>query len=124
MGDTTGARKQLGKRLGLRIAERRKAIDLTQEQLAERLGVDAETISRFERGVTVPALITLDKLAGILKTSVANLLSEASVCPSDQAIRISAWLESLSADDGEFVITQIKALCDHLSQVRLEDSQR
>jgi|GEM_PF-5300508 len=32
--------------------------------------------------------------------------------PSDQAIRISAWLESLPPEDGEFVIAQIKALCD------------
>lgn len=118
MDDTTGARKQLGKRLGLRISERRKAIDLTQEQLAERLGVDAETISRFERGVTVPSLMTIERLAGVLKTGVADLLSEASVCPSDQAIQISAWLECLSIDDGEFVITQIKALCDHFSQIR------
>lgn len=122
MDDRASARKQLGKRLGQRISERRKAIDWTQDQLAERLGVDAETVSRFERGVTVPALVTLDKLAGALKTSVADLLSEASVCPSDQAIRISAWLECLSPNDGEFVASQIKALCDHLRQIRLEET--
>ena len=121
MGDRAVARKQLGKRLGQRIAERRKAIDWTQDQLAERLGVDAETISRFERGVTVPALVTIDRLAGILKTCVADLLSEASVCPSDQAIRISAWLECLSSDDGEFVVAQIKALCDHLRLIDLKN---
>jgi len=120
MGEIANARRQLGRRLGQRIAERRKAIDWTQDQLAERLEVDAETISRFERGVTVPALVTLDRLAGVLKTSVADLLSEASVSPSDQAIRISAWLESLSPQDGEFVVDQIKALCEHLRLVRLE----
>ena len=119
MGDTAGARQQLGRRLGRQIAERRKGLGWTQDQLAERLGVDTETISRFERGVTVPALLTIDKLAGILKTSVADLLSEVSVCPTDQAIRISAWLESLPPEDGEFVIAQVKALCDHMRQVRL-----
>ena len=121
MGDRASARKQLGKRLGQRIAERRKTIGWTQDQLAERLGVDAETISRFERGVTVPALVTLDRLAEILKTSVADLLSGASVCPSDQAIQISAWLECLSSDDGEFVVAQIKALCDHLRLIKIEE---
>ena len=119
MGETGEIRQQLGKRLGQRIAERRKALGWTQDQLAERLGVDAETVSRFERGVTVPALVTLDRLAGVLKTSVADLLSEASACPTDQAIRISAWLESLPPEDGEFVIGQVKALCDHMRHVRL-----
>jgi len=119
MGETGEMRQQLGKRLGQRIAERRKLLGWTQDQLAERLGVDAETVSRFERGVTVPALVTLDRLAGVLKTSVADLLSEASACPTDQAIRISAWLESLPPEDGEFVIGQVKALCDHTRHVRL-----
>ncbi len=118
MGDAGAERLQLGKRLGQKIAERRKALAWTQDQLAERLGVDAETVSRFERGVTVPALVTLDRLAGVLKTSVADLLSEVSACPTDQAIRISAWLESLQPEDSEFVIAQVKALCDHVRHVR------
>lgn len=119
MGETGEARQQLGRRLGQRIAERRKSLGWTQDQLAERLGVDAETVSRFERGVTVPALVTLDRLVRVLKTSVADLLSEASACPTDQAVRISAWLESLPPEDGEFDIGQVKALCDHMRHVRL-----
>lgn len=116
MDDSTEARQRLGKRLGQRIAERRKALNWTQDQLAERMDVDAETISRFERGATVPALVTLDRLAGILKISVADLLSDASACPTDQAIRISAWLECLRPEDSEFVLDQIKVLCDHLQR--------
>lgn len=120
MGDSTDERRKLAKRLGQQIAERRKELSWTQDQLAERLGVDTETISRFERGVTVPALLTIEKLAGILKTSVANLLSEASISPSDQAIRISAWLASLPPEDGEFIVAHVKTLCDHMRQVRLD----
>ena len=114
MVDSACGRQQLGKRLGRRIAEHRKAIDWTQDQLAERLDVDAETISRFERGVTLPSLVTLDSLAAVLKTSAADLLSMASVAPSDQSIQISAWLACLSAKDSEFVMDQIKRLCNHL----------
>ncbi len=120
MGDSTDERRKLAKRLGQQIAERRRDLSWTQDQLAERLGVDTETISRFERGVTVPALLTIEKLAGILKTSVANLLSEASISPSDQAIRISAWLASLPPEDGEFIVAHVKTLCDHMRQVRLD----
>lgn len=114
MVDSSKARQQLAKRLGKRIAERRKAVDWTQDQLAERVGVDAETISRFERGVTVPSLVTLDILAKKLKTRTADLLAESSVEPSDQAIRISAWLAGLKSKDSEFVVDQIRTLCDHL----------
>ena len=39
MGETGEVRQQLGKRLGQRIAERRKSLVWTQDQLAERLGV-------------------------------------------------------------------------------------
>jgi len=36
------------------------------------------------------------------------------VAPSDQSIQISAWLACLSAKDSEFVMDQIKRLCNHL----------
>ena len=62
----------------------------------------------------MPSLVTLDRLAAILKVSVAELLSDASATPTDQAIRISAWLESLPAEDSDYVLEQIKGLCEHL----------
>lgn len=114
MGESTEARQRPGKKLGQRISERRKSLNWTQDQLAERLEVDAETVSRFERGATVPSLVTLDRLAAVLKVSIADLLTDASATPTDQAIRISAWLESLPADDSDYVLEQIKGLCEHL----------
>jgi transcriptional regulator with XRE-family HTH domain len=86
----------------------------TQDRLGERLGIDAETISRFERGATVPSLPTLDRLARALKSRPADLLSEASAEPTDQAIRLSAWLEGLAERDRVFVVDQVKRFCDHL----------
>lgn len=41
---------ELGRRLGRAIADRRKALRLTQDDLAGLVEVDAETVSRFERG--------------------------------------------------------------------------
>ncbi|HDR8945582.1 TPA: helix-turn-helix transcriptional regulator [Burkholderia vietnamiensis] len=116
MVDKADARHEFGKRLGQRIADQRKALGWTQDQLAEQLSVDAETVSRFERGVAIPALLTLDKLAGILNTSASVLLTDASVGPSAPAMRISAWLESLSSENSDFVVAQVKTLCDYLRQ--------
>ena len=113
MGGSAKAKMQIGRQLGQNIAERRRAINWTQDRLAERLGVEAETVSRFERGVTVPSLHTLDRLARALKTRAADLLSESSTEPSDQAIRISAWLDGVPERDRIFVVDQIKRLCDH-----------
>ena len=67
----------LAVRLSRNIAGRRRALDLTQAQLAERLGVDTETLSRFERGKHLPSLATLERLAEQLQTTVAVLLDEA-----------------------------------------------
>ena len=124
MGESTEARQRLGKKLGLRIAERRKSLNWTQDQLAERLEVDAETVSRFERGATVPSLVTLDRLAAVLKVSIADLLTDASATPTDQAIRISAWLESLPADDSDYVLEQIKGLCEHLRKKTVKGQRK
>ena len=71
---------------------RRKALALTQLQLAERLGVETETISRLERGTNLPSLQRLASLSEVLETSVAELLSQSVNNRSDQALMIERWL--------------------------------
>ncbi|GAO22707.1 helix-turn-helix domain-containing protein [Alicycliphilus sp. B1] len=108
------AEKPLEELLGARIADLRKSRQWTQAQLAERIEVEPETISRFERGATVPSLHTLEKLAQSLKVSIGDLLVPSSTVPDDQAIRISAWLSELKPADRAFVIDLLKRTCDHL----------
>ena len=40
---------------------------MTQEQLAERLRVTPETVSRFERGVIAPSFERLEMLAAVFR---------------------------------------------------------
>ena len=87
---------RMAKRVGAAIATRRKHLDWTQDQLAERVGVDAETISRFERGVNLPSLTTLYGLAAGLQIEVGELLSKESSIPNDSATKIAAWMDGLS----------------------------
>jgi hypothetical protein len=70
-------------------------------------------VSRFERGATVPSLHTPDRLTRALKTRAADLLSESSTEPPEQAMRIAAWLDGVPDRDRMFVVEQIKQLCDH-----------
>jgi tetratricopeptide (TPR) repeat protein/transcriptional regulator with XRE-family HTH domain len=56
-----------------RLAGRRKAVGLTQEQLAERLGVERTTVVRWERGETRPQPWLRPRLASALKVSADRL---------------------------------------------------
>ena len=62
-------------KIGKFIAERRKAISLTQMQLAERLGITDKAISKWERGVAMPDASLMLTLSEILGISVNELLS-------------------------------------------------
>lgn len=48
------------------IKERREALQVTQETLAELSGVGLRTLKQFESGKGNPTLLTLSKLADVL----------------------------------------------------------
>ena len=58
------------------IKQLRKAKGLSQEELAVRLGVVRQTISKWEQGLSVPDSDLLIKLAEVLDTRVSILLGE------------------------------------------------
>ena len=60
----------------------RKAKGLSQEELAEKLHVVRQTISKWEKGLSVPDADLLIRLAEVLNTSVSTLLG-ASVEPEE-----------------------------------------
>lgn len=60
--------------LGRRIAERRKAMDITQVELAATLGVAQQTMAHYEGGVSRIAVALLPPLAAALTTTVEDLI--------------------------------------------------
>lgn len=56
-----------------RFALRRKAVGLSQEQLAERLGVDRSTVARWESGETLPQPWLRPRIARTLQVSADQL---------------------------------------------------
>ncbi|MBE6791431.1 MAG: helix-turn-helix transcriptional regulator [Ruminococcaceae bacterium] len=60
--------------IGKFIAERRKKVNLTQMQLAEKLGITDKAISKWERGVSMPDTSIMLELCDILCISVNELL--------------------------------------------------
>ena len=60
--------------LAKRIAACRKQAGLSQEKLAERMGVSRQTISRWETGEARPDLETFEQLCGVFSVSADALL--------------------------------------------------
>lgn len=62
-------------RIGKFISEIRKEKNMTQEQLAEKMGVTDKSISRWENGKTMPDLSMITILAEELNVEVSELLN-------------------------------------------------
>jgi DNA-binding XRE family transcriptional regulator len=60
--------------LGKNLRAARKKLGLTQEEVAERSGVQAGEVSRIERGKRDPQVSTLEKLAGAVELPPGRLL--------------------------------------------------
>ncbi len=112
--------------LGQRIAEKRKAKEMKQEELADMLGITAQAVSKWENDVSCPDIMTLPKLARILDTTTDELLTgtdthaptkdailENKKDPSEVMIKIL-----VTTDDGENVrinipLTLVRTLLDN-----------
>ena len=60
-------------RLANRLREERTKRNLTQAELAERVGVSRKTINTVENGIFIPSTVLALRLARALKTSVESL---------------------------------------------------
>ncbi len=62
-------------KIGKFIAKRRKELNLTQMQLAEKLNITDRAVSKWERGIAMPDSSIMIPLCEILKITVNDLLS-------------------------------------------------
>lgn len=63
------------KTIGTKIAEARKKTNISQAQLAERLFISAQAVGKWERGESIPDIVTVNRLAEILGVDL-NYFSE------------------------------------------------
>lgn len=85
------------KLLGLRIREVRKTRQLSQEKLAEKVGVDPKQISRIEGGKSAPSLDTLEAIAKHLQVEMKDLFDFQHLVPEekieDQVLRLLGLMD-------------------------------
>jgi len=75
--------------LGKKIAELRREKGITQEEMAERLGVSPQAVSKWENDTCCPDIMLLPKIAEMVGITVDELLSnepkkEAMMLPQEQ----------------------------------------
>ncbi|HBO5741818.1 TPA: helix-turn-helix transcriptional regulator [Pseudomonas aeruginosa] len=108
--------KALAEAVGRAIAKQRMRCGMTQDEVAEILGVGNEAVSRIERGIVMPNIARLFEFATIFNCNVMELLSEASLRPDDQASRISGLLNALEEGDRQLVVEMVERLSERLSR--------
>lgn len=75
-------------RLSEKILELRKADGLSQEQLAEKIGITRQSISKWESGESLPEIERLIELSKIFHVTVDYLVNESSDKPNAEQTKI------------------------------------
>ena len=98
--------------LGENILEKRKAMKLSQEYIAERLGVSRQAVSKWETGQTEPNAKNLVQLAQLFGITVSELIEPEKVIPVQAAPpeqeRPVAELLAVAAYTGAVVMSTIR----------------
>ena len=105
-------------KLGKSIAKARIAQDMTQEAVAEKLGIGNEAMSRIERGIVEPSLTRIFELADILNCDVQTLLGEATPNLNDKVLELSQKMEQLNTQEQGFVHLQSLQLIEQLQRYK------
>lgn len=87
--------------LGQNIQAARKAKGLSQETLAEKIGVSRQALGKWEKDTALPGLDNLQALAAELGTGVDALLGTEQSASAAPAVTLDAMRDLLSARDAE-----------------------
>lgn len=106
--------------LGLRIAQLRKAQHLTQQQVAEQLGISQQTLAHYEVGRLRIAVAMLPPLARLLGVSLEELFGENTAARGKRGpvSRLQQQLEQvamLSRSQQQFVIKMLDTVLQQAS---------
>ena len=89
----------------------RKSKGLSQEELAIKLNVVRQTVSKWENGMSVPDSSMLIMLADELDTTVSKLLGESVAAPTAEDLKtLSEKLEVINLQLAKRSITKVKTI--------------
>jgi transcriptional regulator with XRE-family HTH domain len=99
--------------VGGNVKRRREELGITQSRLAQSLGVEVETVSRYERGTIAPSFPQLEKICVALGVPAWSLFSDGADVPRSDGGTLSELLKNLPARDREFVVSFVRNYAEH-----------
>ena len=88
--------EQLKTRIGLNIALQRKKAGLTQAGLAAKLNYSDKAVSKWERGESIPDVLTLVAMAEQFEISVNDLLTDPNALPDGDSCNLEKAMTKVS----------------------------
>jgi len=87
-------------------------MDLTQQSLAERIGVNASYIGPLEKGLKCPSIAVLQKLAEVLEQPIFSFfLDDSGDDNTDSSSqRVAAMLAAHPADERAFLLRMLEEM--------------
>jgi len=123
------------KEIGVFIAEKRKAKSLTQKELAEKLSVTYQAVSKWECGKGMPDISLMQPLCNLLDITVNELLFGENIAKEEQIPKAESqiinllhkqeenkktvWLSTLTGMAGVFVVMSAVLLVIEYSTVQV-----
>lgn len=104
--------------IGGRIRFLRKALKLTQAQVAEIVGIDSSFYGQIERGANVPSLKTLLAIADALSVNPADLLPSKKDKKTDKLhfAALEKAFSGLNAEKKHFVLSLVHDIAKELKR--------
>ena len=105
---------ELGRIVGLRVKRAREASGLTQSQLAERIDRTKEAVSNIERGVSLPALDTLQAICDVTGIPLSAVVeaTEGDKITEDQRAQLNALFGRLSDRNQSLLLAIARAMLE------------
>jgi transcriptional regulator with XRE-family HTH domain len=111
--------KQDGLQVATAVRDLRHVRNLSQRQLAARMGVPRTYISKIENGKAMPTLSSLDRLAKALKVDIASLLRDANTRHSDETAVLTSdpFLAEIAAYTSQLNELQRSIFLNHVREL-------
>jgi transcriptional regulator with XRE-family HTH domain len=111
--------KQDGLQVATAVRDLRHVRNLSQRQLAARMGVPRTYISKIENGKAMPTLSSLDRLARALKVDIGSLLRDANTRHRDETAVLTAdpFLAEIAAYTSQLDSLQRSIFLNHVREL-------
>lgn len=103
---------------GQNIQRKRKQLGMTQDALAERLGIGQQSLSRMERGTMAPKFERLQEIADALHCSVAELFIESEQNFYETRLTLCELINGLTKRESDAVMNIVREMVTIFKEIQ------